>query len=72
MLSGSAELSGFDVSQLINGGFYSGYFAVPEPASGTLFPEAVGCLVFFRMCKSRVMRSDAIDKNMTRTILKAP
>jgi len=53
MLSGSAELSGFDVSQLINGGFYSGYFAVPEPASGTLFAETLGSLVFFRMWKSR-------------------
>ena len=49
MLDGTARLSGFEVAQIIDGDFYTGYFAVPEPAVGTLFAAALACLVFFRI-----------------------
>ncbi len=60
MLSGSAELSGFDVSSAINGGFYSGYFAVPEPQIGCLCAEALGGLLFLRkwMSGSKRVRTE--------------
>ena len=50
MLSGSARLSAFEVDQIINGDFYSGYFTVPEPAVASLFAAA---LVLFRLRKPR-------------------
>lgn len=49
MLSGAADLSGFEVTQVINGEFYSGYFTVPEPAVGTLFSLALACCRFFKI-----------------------
>ncbi len=49
MLSGSAQLSGFEVAQVINGEFYSGYTAVPEPAVGTLLRAGLVCLLIFRI-----------------------
>jgi len=44
MLNGSAELIGFGVSQVVNGGFYSGYSVVPEPAAGTMLAAVLGWL----------------------------
>ena len=46
MHRGTAQLSGFEVSQTISGESYSGYFAVPEPAAATLVTTALGCLFF--------------------------
>ena len=53
MLSGSAELSGFGVTQVVNGGFYSGHFAVPEPAAGTMLAAALGWLALFKAWKPK-------------------
>ena len=36
MLSGAAQLDGFGVKQVINGGLYSQFFAVPEPSTPAL------------------------------------
>src|SRR5262245_29298446 len=50
MLTGQARLGNFEVSQVINGGFYSEVFQVPEPGTFTLFGMALVCLLFFRTC----------------------
>ncbi len=47
MLSGDAELLGFGVRQIIDGGVYSQYFAVPEPSGAALF--AVGSASAFML-----------------------
>ena len=49
MLSGSAQLTGFEVSQVINGEFYSDYTTVPEPAASTLLAAGLVCLLLFRI-----------------------
>lgn len=48
MFNGTAQLSGFEIAEVINGEFYSGYFAVPEPPVGTLFAVALVCSPFLR------------------------
>jgi hypothetical protein len=47
MLSGDAELLGFGVSQIMDGGVYSQYFAVPEPSGGALL--ACGSVLTFAL-----------------------
>jgi hypothetical protein len=47
MLSGDAELDGFGVQQVINGGVYSQFFAVPEPSTGVLFAAELSCAIWF-------------------------
>jgi len=53
MLNGSAELIGFSVSQVVNGGFYSSHTAVPEPTAGTMLAVALGSLVLSRAWKPK-------------------
>jgi hypothetical protein len=43
MLSGNAQLSGFEVTQVIDGQFYYGYFAIPEPTTGALTIATLAC-----------------------------
>jgi hypothetical protein len=48
MLNGSAQLTGFEVSEVINGEFYSGNIQVPEPGSSCLLALGFLSFVFFR------------------------
>jgi hypothetical protein len=43
MLNGNAQLSGFQVSQVIDGQFYSGYFPIPEPTTAAFAVAALAC-----------------------------
>jgi hypothetical protein len=56
MLTGTAQLGGFEVDQVINGEFYSGYFSVPEPAASNLLAPALVWLVFSRMRRNRLAK----------------
>ena len=51
MVSGSAQLSGFEVAQYINGDYYLGYFPIPEPGIPGLFVPALLSLIYFRRVK---------------------
>ena len=53
MLNGSAELIGFGLSQVVNGGFYSDYPAVPEPAAGIMLAAALGWLALSKAWKPK-------------------
>jgi len=52
MLDGSAQLSGFEVAQYIDGNYYVGYFPIPEPNVSSLFAPILVSLFFVKK-KSR-------------------
>ncbi len=51
MMSGDAELLGFGVTQVIDGGVHSQYFPVPEPSSAALI--LLGSACGFGLCRRR-------------------